>query len=545
MNTILPELSSAADADMTDATVSRTQPSGTALPVQGQLGFAQGRICQGPPIATIDIGSNSVRLVVYEGLTRSPTSIFNEKVLCGLGRGVMMTKRLDPAAVAKAYAALVRFRALCDTMGVKELYVLATAAARDADDGDEFIAKASAICRADIEVLSGKREARLSAYGVISGFHMPDGVVGDMGGGSLELIDVHGHRAGSGMTTPLGGLALQDASGQNIRKAAKISQDKLEKAEPLRGLKDRTFYAVGGTWRSLAKLHMMQMGYPLHIMHGYSVPAREMLDFCKLIMRVDNTTLIGNETVSAGRLPLLAYGAAVLSEIIKAGKPKDVVISAQGVREGLLYSLLSEEDRKLDPLISAAQELNILRSRSPRHGEELVRWGDRFMSSTNIDETADERRQRHAACLVADIGWRAHPDYRGEQSLNIIANAAFVGIDHRGRAYMAVANFFRHVGLNDEELSPRIREIATTRILDRARILGGLMRVGYILSASMPGVLPRAPLHVSHGKLLLDVPRDLEGLAGDRLAARMKALGRLIGREPLVRIVDPVEAAAE
>ncbi|CAM5767739.1 exopolyphosphatase [Labrys miyagiensis] len=530
---------------MPDTAATQARPSGTQMARPGQPGFAQGRICQGPPIATIDIGSNSVRLVVYEGLTRSPTSIFNEKVLAGLGRGVMMTRRLDPAAVAKAYAALVRFRALCDTMGVKELYVLATAAARDADDGEEFIARASEICRTQIEVISGKREARLSAYGVISGFHMPDGVVGDMGGGSLELIDVHGHRAGAGMTTPLGGLALQDASVQNIRKASKIAQDWLEKAEPLRMLKDRSFYAVGGTWRSLAKLHMMQLGYPLHIMHGYSVPAREMLDFCKLVMRVDNTTLIGNETVSAGRLPLLAYGAAVLAEIIKIGKPREIVISAQGVREGLLYSLLSEEDRKLDPLITAARELNILRSRSPQHGEELVRWGDRFMSSTNIDETADERRQRHAACLVADIGWRAHPDYRGEQSLNIIANAAFVGIDHRGRAYMAVANFFRHVGLNDDELSPRIREIATTRILDRARILGGLLRVGYILSASMPGVLPRAPLHVSHGKLLLDIPRDLEGLAGERLATRLKALGRLIGREPLVRITDPVDVAAE
>jgi exopolyphosphatase/guanosine-5'-triphosphate,3'-diphosphate pyrophosphatase len=326
LNTILPAPSSAVGAEVPSA----------SPPRPGEAGFAQGRICQGPPIATIDIGSNSVRLVVYEGLTRSPTAIFNEKVLCGLGRGIATTRRLDPAAVTKAYAALVRFRALCDTMGVKDLYVLATAAARDAEDGAAFIARAREICRADIEVLSGKREARLSAYGVISGFHMADGVVGDMGGGSLELIDVHGHRAGSGMTTPLGGLALQDASEQSVRKAARIAQERLEKAEPLKFLKDRTFYAVGGTWRSLAKLHMMQMGYPLHIMHGYSVPAREMLDFCKLIIRVDNTTLIGNETVSAGRLPLLAYGAAVLSEVIKAGKPRDVVISAQGVREGLL-----------------------------------------------------------------------------------------------------------------------------------------------------------------------------------------------------------------
>ncbi|MDQ0468348.1 Ppx/GppA family phosphatase [Labrys wisconsinensis] len=510
----------------------------------GDPDFAQGRICQGPPIATIDIGSNSVRLVAYEGLTRSPTAIFNEKAMCGLGRSVAITRHLDKSAVAKALAALRRFRALCDTMGVKQLYVMATAAARDAEDGEAFIREAEAICRAPIEVLSGKREAKLSAYGVVSGIYKPDGVVGDMGGGSLELIDVHLHRLGAGMTTPLGGIALQDAAGASIRNAEKIIRTVLAKAEPLALLKDRSFYAVGGTWRSLAKLHMSQHGYPLHVMHGYTVPARDMLDFCRLVTRVDSDTLVGKEAVSAGRLPLLAYGAAVLAEIIRAGKPRDIVVSAMGVREGLLYTLLDEETRKQDPLIAAASELNILRSRSPRHGEELSAWSSRFMASTGLDETAEEKRLRHAACLVADIGWRAHPDYRGEQSLNVIANAAFVGIDHHGRAYIALANFFRHVGLGDDELSPRIREVASTRILDRARILGALMRVGYILSAAMPGVLPRAPLHVERGRLVLDLPADLEGLAGDRLTSRMKALGKLIGREPLVRVAE-LRAAAE
>jgi exopolyphosphatase/guanosine-5'-triphosphate,3'-diphosphate pyrophosphatase len=506
-------------------------------------GFAQGRISQGAPIATIDIGSNSVRLVVYEGLTRSPTPIFNEKAMCGLGRAVATTRHLDPGAVAKAFGALRRFRTLCDTMRVKELYVVATAAARDAEDGDVFIREASRICRAEIDVLSGKREAKLSALGVISGFHKPDGVVGDMGGGSLELIDVRNQKAAGGITTPLGGLALQDTSDQMLRKAEKITRDALAKAEPLERLKERSFYAVGGTWRSLAKLHMTQLGYPLHVMHGYTVPAREMLDFCRLVTRVDTETLVGKEAVSLSRRPLLAYGALVLAEIIRVGKPRHVVISALGVREGLLYSLLDEETRLQDPLIAAARELNILRSRSPRHGEELIVWSDRFMASTGIEETADEKRLRHAACFLADIGWRAHPDYRGEQSLNVIANAAFVGIDHHGRAYMALANFFRHVGLGDEELSPRIREIATTRILDRARILGGLLRVAYVLSASMPGVLPRVPLHVERGRLVVDVATDLEGLTGDRLNSRMRALGKLIGREPQVRLAELRQAA--
>src|SRR5688572_22320369 len=178
-------------------------------------------------------------------------------------------------------------------------------------------------------------------------------------------------------------------------------------------------------------------------------------------------------------------------------------MSALGVREGLLFELLDDATQELDPLLTAARELNLLRSRAPRHGDDLMAWTDRFVRSTKLEETSEERRLRHAACLLADIGWRAHPDYRGEQSLNIIANAAFVGIDHPGRAYLALAVFFRHVGLVDEELSPRLRELASTRVLDRARVLGAALRVAYLASASTTGVLPSAPMMVERGRVVL------------------------------------------
>ncbi|WP_029355513.1 Ppx/GppA phosphatase family protein [Bosea sp. 117] len=495
---------------------------------------APGRIVQGEPIAVIDIGSNSVRLVVYERLSRSPTPIFNEKALCGLGREVMTTGRLNPEAVEKALAALRRFRALCDRMGVGTLRVLATAAARDASNGPAFVAECSAICRADVELLSGKREAQLSALGILSGVHRPNGMVGDLGGGSLELADVHGHRIGTGVTFPLGGLALQDTSGRSLKKADKIVRDVLAKDSHLDHLKGRTFYAVGGTWRALTRLHMWQRGYPLHVMHGYVLPAKEALEFARLVRRVPVDTLSKIEMVPDVRRPLLAYGALVLEHIIRMGKPANIFVSALGVREGLLYEALPEEEQRVDPLIAAAAELNWLRSRSPRHGEELIDWTDRFMDSTGIDESAEEKRLRHAACLLADIGWRAHPDYRGEQSLNIIAHAAFIGVDHPGRAFIALSIFYRHVGLVDDELSPRIRELVTTRLLDRARILGAAMRVGYLLSAAMPGALPLTPLAVERGKLTLHLPGEFAQLSGDRIASRLKTLGRLIGRDAVV-----------
>jgi exopolyphosphatase/guanosine-5'-triphosphate,3'-diphosphate pyrophosphatase len=235
--------------------------------------------------------------------------------------------------------------------------------------------------------------------------------------------------------------------------------------------------------------------------------------------------------IAEARRPLLAYGSLVLEQVVRVGKPSEIVVSALGVREGLLYEQLDEEERTQDPLIAAARELNLLRSRSPEHGEELLGWTDNFMLSTGIDETPEEERLRHAGCLLADIGWRAHPDYRGEQSLNIISNAAFSGIDHPGRAFLALAVFYRHAGLSDEELSPRIRELATTRLLDRARILGAVLRVAYLASASMPGVLPRAPLSVEKGVLTLKLQGELAALASGRLNNRVRQLSRLVGRE--------------
>ncbi|WP_082512973.1 exopolyphosphatase [Methylobacterium sp. Leaf125] len=489
------------------------------------------------PVAIIDIGSNSVRLVAYDGLTRAPTPLYNEKVLCGLGRNVLSTGRLNEEAVRRALVALARFRVLCETMRVSRTFVLATAAARDAENGQEFLAAAEAACGQRIELLSGRREAELSALGVISGFHAPDGVVGDLGGGSLELVDVRGATVGMGVTMPLGGLALQDLSGGSVKKALKIVRENLKKAAPqLETLRGRSFYAVGGTWRALARLHQSARGYPLHVMHGYSVEPSDELNFLEVVERTDAALLQDVESVSEARRPLLAYGAVVLEEIIRIGRPRELAISASGVREGLLYEQLDRHARLADPLLAAAAELNTLRARSPGHAEDLITWSDRFIASLDQPETADERRLRHAACLLSDIGWRAHPDYRGEQSVNVITHAAFVGIDHPGRAYLALAIYFRHEGIAPEKASPMLRNLAGPRLFERARLLGALLRLAFPLSAGMAGALGRIPVTIEGGRVTLSLPADQGSLPGDRILNRVRGLGRLFGLEG--RIVE-------
>lgn len=497
---------------------------------------APGRLYNGGPVAIIDIGSNSVRLVVYERLSRSATPLFNEKELCELARGVATSGQLNPDAIISALAALRRFVALCSQIGVTKIHVLATAAAREAADGADFIATVEAITGASVLLLSGAEEARLTALGVVSGFHDPDGIAGDLGGGSLELVGVDGRNVGIGETFPLGGIRLQDAADKSVKKAEKIAAKLLSNSKVLGTGLNRRFYAIGGTWRSLARLHMRQKGYPLHVMHEYRLDPDEASDFCRMVSRRDLGSLDSIDVVSRARRALLPYGAAVLNQIIKIMRPSEIVMSALGVREGRLYDLLESNEKTRDPLIAACEELAYLRSRSPRHVDELFPWTDVVFTALGLDENDDERRLRHAACLLADIGWRAHPEYRGEQSLNIIAHGTFIGIDHPGRAYLALANFYLHEGLIDEQLSPRIRELAPTRLMERARALGATLRVAYLISGAMPGVVGRTQIVPRGNKLTLLLPDDLGPLAGSRVVRRLGQLAKLAGMEAAVEV---------
>ena len=495
---------------------------------------ARGRL-PGEPVAIVDIGSNSVRLVAYEALTRAPTPTFNEKVLCGLGRGVASSGVLPEDGVARALMALQRFRILCDIMEIRDVRALATAAVRDAANGPQFLALAERALGCRIQLLAGAREAQLAAYGVVSSIHRADGAVGDLGGGSLEITDVQGGEIGQGVTLQLGGLSLLDVSDRSPKKAAKIAREALAKVKALDSLAGRSFYAVGGTWRALARLHMRQRNYPLHVMHNYVVSPRDALEFPRMIERIELESLPDIESVSSARRPLLAYGAIVLEEIIRRAEPREIVMSALGVREGLLYESLSAEERAQDPLLVAAGEYNRLRSRAPAHAEELFAWTSGFFDSAPQEETPDERRLRHAACLLSDIAWRAHPDYRAEQSHDMIANATFIGLDHPSRAFLALSASLRHVS-SDEEIGAVSRQLITPRQLERARHLGGAMRVAYILSAAMPGILPRAPLIADRGKIVLTLPGELAPLNSDRLQSRLKQFARLVGGDPEVRI---------
>ncbi len=490
------------------------------------------------PVGVVDIGSNSVRLVIYDSQRRAAAPVFNEKVLCGLGKGMARTGELSPQGVERALAALARFRTLCRAIDTDRLYAVATAAAREAANGKTFIASAQTALDHNIQVLSGKQEARLAAFGVIGGIPDADGVVGDLGGGSLELVDVSHGEQFNGITLPLGPLKLIDEAGGSIDKARAIVDEHLAKADVVSALEGRSFYAVGGTWRNLARLHMTQQHYPLHVLHGYQMTRRSAQTLAAFVSGLTSASLHGVAAISRNRAETLPYGALVLDRLLSLANCDDVVMSAWGLREGLLFSKFTRKKRARDPLMSACWDFARRHSRSPAHEIELCDWTDKIFSAAGHKETAEERRLRHAACMLADIGWRTPPDYRGDRSLNIITQATFVGVDHPGRVFLALTVYFRYEG-PFSKAGDELAALLAKGMLERARRLAAALRLAYVLSAAMPGLLPQIGLTTARSETLtLTLPAKLKDLRGEAVDKRLQQLADLLGCKPKIVVGD-------
>jgi exopolyphosphatase/guanosine-5'-triphosphate,3'-diphosphate pyrophosphatase len=488
------------------------------------------------PVAIVDIGSNSVRLVVYDGLRRAPAPIFNEKLMCALGRGVASTGRLQKSGIERALAGLARFRILCDQIGAKNLYAVATAAAREAKNGPAFIAKAEAALDAKINILSGKKEARLAAMGVLSGIPDADGLVGDLGGGSLELVDVRNGEIGAGVTLPLGPLRLMDVAEATGRDPVEIISEAFAGLDLLDALWGRNFYAVGGAWRNLGRLHMSQHNYPLNVLHHYTIERGAAQSLASLVARSSSESLRGIDAISSIRAETLPLASLVLEHLLERGQPSQMILSAYGLREGLLHSKLRAKKRSQDPLLSACWDSARMMARSPDHQRELCAWTDQLFAGGPLEETTEQRRLRHAACLLADTGWLTHPNYRGERSLTMVSEASFTGVDHPGRVFLALAVFFRYEGALAENAPAELLSLVDDDAVCRARIVAAAQRLSYVLSGAMPGMLKKIKFSFEADEtLVLTLPRKFKKLNGERVKRRMDDLAKLIGRSPLVQ----------
>ncbi len=494
------------------------------------------------PVAVVDIGSNSVRLVIYDGMRRAPTPIYNEKILAGLGRGVATSGALSEEGVERALRALRRFSRLIDRVGARKVFALATAAAREASNGPDFIRAAVEALGHPVQVLSGEEEAHYAACGVVAGIHDANGVAGDLGGGSLELVAIkEGKVRKNGITLPLGPLRLADLSGGDAGRAAAIVEAALAEAPVMKKLEARPFYAVGGAWRNLARIHMTRTGYPLSVTQNYTIPRHEALLLTADVARMSAAEVMKTADVSSRRAETLPLAALVLNRILSMSGARNLVFSALGVRDGVLYSVLPKKKRKADPLLSATWDFARRYGRSPQHELELCDWSDSLCAEGGIECTRRWTRLRYAAAMLADISWRAHPDYRGARAFTLVSQANFTGIDHYSRAFLALAVFFRYQGVFATPPA-EISALVDDKALRRARALAGLFRLAYSLSAAMPGALPEIPLALHDGKLTLTLAGEHAALRGETVEKRLEQLARVLGKEAEL-VIAPAPAA--
>ena len=476
------------------------------------------------PVGIIDIGSNSVRFVAYGGSERVPSTLFNEKVMAGLGRGLDESGRLSDKAMDAAIEALGRFRLLAREMKLKKLHAVATAAVRDASNGPDFLKRA---VKAGIkpELISGEEEARLSALGVISAIPQARGVVADLGGGSLELIPVEGGKTGPGVSLPIGVLRL--GKRESAREVAATLKDGVP-AVLRDAAEDSTLYLVGGSFRAFAQLDLQLTGHPLPIVHQHCLTPARVRELRQLVRSTSIEELRERVGVQSSRLQTLPAAAAVLDAACRVLSPRRIMVSAFGLREGILYDDLSVERKAEDPLLASALEVGERLGRFGDHGALLDQW----IAPLFPDDSDYAARLRLAACLLADVAWNAHPDFRAEWAVDMGVHGNWVGIDSEGRAILgrALCSAFSGDGGYDDDVGALVEQ----RVLDHADRWGRAIRLAQRLSGGTASLLRRTGIAVEGQRLVLRLEESDRSLFSDAVRKRFKQLGSALGLEPVL-----------
>ena len=479
--------------------------------------------------AVVDLGSNSVRLVVFEGESRNPVQIFNEKAVLRLARGLISTNQLDLAAMDEAMVVLRRYATIAAAMGAMPFEALATSAVRDAANGAEFVARIGReVPNLAVTVLSGEAEARLSAEGVLCGIPAANGILADLGGGSLEVVRMARGVIGPAMTLPVGVIRLAERAGGEPARARAIVEAELASVPFAQGDSDGDLYLSGGAFRALARIHIAQTSYPLAVVHHYTIGRDEARDLAAVISEARRKLIERMPGASRRRIEDLPFAAVILRRLLRATGAGRVVFSANGLREGWFLRQLPQAMREQDPLIAAARDLSIGALRDPALPQSLIGW----TASLFPNETANQRRLREAACWYSDIGYHEHPEYRAEQAYLRVLRQTGVALDHHARAFLALTVALRYEAPSDAGFLASARSLLAMDAARQAEALGAALRLAYTLSAGTPTLLKAASLRLEPHRLVLTLNVASGVFAGEAITRRLARLAALIGLEP-------------
>lgn len=452
-------------------------------------------------VAVIDIGSNSVRLVMYDGIKRHLHPFFNEKVLCGLGKGLAETNRLPKEGKAHASKTLKRFITLIRARNISPVYIIATAAIRDAEDGREFISELERENNVTIDIISGEKEAHLAAMGIAATTYNPKGLVGDLGGGSFELIEVHGDETGASTTLPLGSLRMLALGTQDEKQLRRMIQNYLRAVPFLTMHPHKTFYAVGGSFRSVARVHMRKTDYPLRILHQYEISAGDVMLLAKDVLSEKPQKLKGlRDNRSEGFLPALL----LLEEMIGLCKIEKIVFSTGGIREGLLFDKLPPKEKKKDPLQASVEDIL---SRSPvdaAYTAALKEWIAPLFKTFKQKE-----RLIDAFVSLSELGLTVHQEFRAAWGFDRALYSSAYGLTHRERVMLSLALYYRH------RYKLKLNHPALALVSEKDKLwsykLGQAASLASEISADAPEILAQIKLSVSGGTITLK-PRGSDAI---------------------------------
>ncbi|MEO1538039.1 MAG: Ppx/GppA family phosphatase [Pseudomonadota bacterium] len=480
-------------------------------------------------VGVVDVGSNSVRMVVFDGAARSPAYFFNEKVMAGLGAGMAETGRLNTEGRARALQAIRRFQRLAEAMGIGPLTAVATAAVREAQDGPDFQAEVERETGLKLWVIAGEQEAHLSAQGVLLGWPNADGLVCDIGGSSMELAELNNGEVGTCLSSKLGPQRLKDVKGGKKGRKKTIQAGinaLLSQMQP----KSRRLFLVGGSWRAIARIDMDRRDYPLTVLHEYRMTLKGLYATIKHIEDTPPDELRARTGIGDSRMTLVPLASQVLKELVWALKPKEIIVSSYGIREGMLYEQMPQPLRDRDPLIEACRFAESKDARMPGFGRRLFE----FVQPLFTARSAPEKRLIKAACLLHDVSWRAHPDYRHEVCFDEVTRANMGGMTHRERVFLGVALLHRYK--NSREGSPfeDLFEMLSDEDIQRAEVLGKAMRFGAMLTASKSDDMGKLRHFPKRGILELHLSPGNRDLFGEVAEARLGSLAGALGSVEVV-----------
>ncbi|MDY7099159.1 MAG: Ppx/GppA family phosphatase [Pseudomonadota bacterium] len=482
--------------------------------------------------AIIDIGSNTVRVVVYGGSLRAPTVLINEKVTARLGRDIAKTGLLAEEAVELAIRGLERFVLMLNDLNIEKVDTVATAAVRDASNGPEFVEKLIEL-GLNPRILSGEEEAVLSAHGVMGAFPKASGLVADLGGGSLELVDLADGEVANAVTLPLGALRLPDFRQKGDKDGQEMCKALREAVKQGAGKRDKgqALFLVGGTWRAMAVFAMQSQGHPLSDPHGFELSGAEALELAKTLADETPDDLKARKRISSMRAEKLPDAAILLQAMLAELEPERIVFSSWGLREGLVFDSLPAEARAQDPLLAGISTFAAQRGAPPMMCARMASW---TLDAAPAREFGSERL-RLAATTLALASMQIEPNIRTSQAIDWALHKRWIAISGEERAMVAAA-----IAANGNELDlpVTIRALASEEALDEAITWGLSVRLARRLGGQSRASLEASRLFVEGKELVLRLLESHAALNCGPVEKDMKLLSGRLGLKPRVDIVD-------